>query len=125
LQEAWAMKIWVPLNLNKDHEVESLFSLITTEGNVLFLFSNALKRDDFLTTAALGNANPGGKIGHFELEAASFSDAAHQILGMDPSMAGNVIFLSDSDPLFDDYLKQMKQMAGISRTENSAMSGGE
>ena len=107
------MKIWVPLDLNKDLEVEGFFSLITMEGNVLFLFSNALKRDDFLKTAALEKANRGGKIGHFELEADSFSDAARQLLGMDPSLAGNVIFLSDSDPLFDDYLKQMKQMSGI------------
>jgi hypothetical protein len=108
LKEAWAMKIWVPLNLNNDHEIEGLFSLITTEGNVVFLFSNVLKRDDFLTTAALANANPGGKIGHIELEAASFSDAARQLLSMDPSMAGNVMFLSDSDPMFDEFLKQMK-----------------
>jgi len=50
---------------------------------VLFLFSNALKRDEFLRMARMGNANPGGKIGHVELEADSFSDAARHILAMD------------------------------------------
>ena len=64
-------------------EITGLFSLITSEGNVLFLFSNALKRDEFLRMARMGNANPGGKIGHVELEADSFSDAARHILAMD------------------------------------------
>jgi hypothetical protein len=106
------MKVSVPLSLNKDYEVEGLFSLITSEGNVVFLFSNGLKLIDFLETAAQAYAKSGGKIGHFELEVASFSDAAHQLLKMDPSMVGNTIFLPDSDPLLDEYLKQMKGMAG-------------
>ena len=101
------MEYLVPLTLDSELNIQGLFSIFTSSGPMVFIFTDQSKLMQFLEAASSTMAQSGKKVGSTGIEADTFDDLVTTLLQMDPSMAGNVNFLPDSDPLFAQVLSQM------------------
>ena len=106
------MKYYIPLSIDRNMEPDGLYALFTTQGPVVVIFSNPLKLEKFLSAAAHLSAEKGKKVGDFGMDATSMSEVVSKLLEMDPSLAGTVTFLPDSDPMIDDFILQMNEALG-------------
>jgi hypothetical protein len=101
------MKYTIPLLIDSNNEPTGLFSLYTTQGRVVIIFTNPLKWEKFAEGASAMSASQGEKVGSTEMEASSMTDIIRQLITMDPTLAHGVNFLPDSDPLCDQLLASM------------------
>lgn len=103
------MKYHVPLSFDDQYEITGISTLYTSLGQVTIIFTNPDKLQRFYRAAERMMAAGGSKIGSVEMEAASMAELVKNLLEMDPSMAGAVTFLPDSDPLADQLLDSLSQ----------------
>jgi hypothetical protein len=99
------MQYTIPLTLDRNDEATGLFSLYTSHGPVVIIFTNPLKFEKFAQASSTKLKSQGQKFGSVEMEASSLADIINKLLAMDPSLADNVNFIPDSDPLFDQLLE--------------------
>ena len=102
------MKFAVPVVVDgATQDLLGLFSLHTTSGPVLIVFTNRVKLRDFLESAANMAASSGQKAGTVELEASSIDALVVKLLAMGLG-ANEASIIPDSDPLVDELIRQMK-----------------
>lgn len=99
------MQFWIHLIINSSNpEDSSFFSLRTTVGEIVTLFSNKAKFNEFTERAAIMVKEDGYSIGWVPIEAESKQDLLNKLFEMDPTIRGSANFISDSDPLFEKLL---------------------
>lgn len=98
------MQYTIPVTMNRNNETTGLFSLYTSHGTVVIIFTNPLKFEKFADASSTKLESQGKKFGYVKLEASSLADIISKLIAMDPTLADNVNFIPDSDPLFDQLL---------------------
>ena len=81
------------LLFNAKSDIQGVFTIRTTEGNVVVLSEMGPRLAEFLDLAAEMAKASGEKVGYTDLKAPTFQGAVQRLLEMDPSMAGEAIFV--------------------------------
>jgi hypothetical protein len=102
------MKYGIPFLLDSNNQLTGLFALYTTEGPIIFIFTNQNKMERFGKIASNMAAQSGNKFGWVDFQASSFSNVVSQLVSMDSSLAGSTNFIPDSDPFFDQILMSLR-----------------
>jgi hypothetical protein len=101
------MKYTLPLLIDgQTREPLGLFSLETTAGPIVLVFSNTVKLADFYEAGSRMVNAEGNLIGSVDIEAPSFDQVVEELWSMG-LLERDASLLPDSDPLCDQLLAQM------------------
>lgn len=103
------MKCTVPLQADKAGNPLGLFSIDTSSGHIVILFTNPGRWDEFADVVGQVLKRHGAKLASVDLDADSFEAAVAQLLKMDPSLRGTAHFLPDSTPVFGEALRLFQE----------------
>jgi hypothetical protein len=107
------MQYRAPTIIASNSQPRAWFTLNTSVGQLLVIFSNPLKWDAFIVRASRMAASQGEGVGWISSkEVSSFDDAIRSFMSADSILSGGkglagVTFLSDSDPRADGLIASM------------------
>jgi len=92
---------------NESLEPTGIFSLHTSIGPIVLIFSNPSKRGAFFERVSVLLAPSGDRVGWIDLDGSSITDVVYKLKSMDPTLEGEANFIHDNDPLFDQLLSSL------------------
>ena len=95
------MRYIVPMLAGADRNPVGLFSLQTTDGEVVIVFANKARWDRFADAVSPVLRQQDQFLASVTFEEDSIDDVAGRLVEMDPSLE-NATFVPDSAPLYDD-----------------------
>src|SRR5438034_11695005 len=98
------MRYTVPLLLNEAGEPIGAFSVNTSEGRLVIIFSNSIRWQTFADPVARTLAKKGQKLGSFDLDAPSLEAVVSRLVQMDPNLTNEATFVPDSLPMFSEIV---------------------
>jgi len=100
------------MNFDSELNPQSLASIQTNYGAFVVLFCD---QDKLATAVDLMIAHRASQpftgrrgLGTYEVAAGSIDDVVREILQIDPSLATEVTFLGDDDPMFDELIESLR-----------------
>lgn len=91
--------------LDADGNPAGMFSVSTSEGEIVVLFSDLAKWNIFAGLASRALRASGQLFGSVSVEAASFEDAVQQVVDLDPAIVDQAVFIPDTAPVVQDIMK--------------------
>lgn len=101
------MEYNIPLLIDQNNEPIGLFSVNTTEGPVVIVFTNTPRLEEFLEATSAVVRLDGKKVGTASFDADSMEEVVAKLLEADPSIKGSK-FVPDGSPIFDDAVAFFK-----------------
>jgi hypothetical protein len=105
------MQYLVPFLIDADRNPVGLFSVNTSSGPLVFIFSNKVSWTRFASVVAPVLAKSEQYIGSTPFQAASIDDVAEQLVQIDPTLDGSATFVPDTAPILDDVVTFFEQSA--------------
>jgi hypothetical protein len=99
------MRYTVPLIYDEAGEPQGLFSVHTSEGKVVILFSNSARWEAFSNPVARVLAGQGQKLASTVIEAPSLEAAVSKLAELDPNVTNEGMFIPDSTPMFWEIVR--------------------
>lgn len=102
------MKLFLPFVLNEANEPVGLFTIYTSQGPVVVIFSSFSRWELVASWAQADLEAKGQYVGAGPFDAASVEEVAAQIIAGDPTLSKHT-FISDTDPLFEEIFELIIQ----------------
>jgi len=103
------MKYIVPLQCDENRQPTGVFSIFTSEGPLVIIFSNLPKWHRFREAAAAALARDGKYIASTEIEADSIDGVVDELESLDPAITEQATFVPDTAPIVADVLAFFEQ----------------
>ena len=104
------MQYIVPMLADGDRTPVGLFSLHTSAGEVVIIFGNKSRWDQFAAAASPALRKQGQFLAAVTMEEDSIEEVADRLVGIDRTLDA-AIFVPDSAPVFNDALTMFRQGA--------------
>lgn len=98
------MKVIVPMLCNASREPVGVFSVQTSQGAMVFLFTNQARWERFVQPVGRVLRKQNNYIASMEFEVNELDDVVDKLAELDPGIVDEATFLPDSAPIFADVL---------------------
>jgi sugar/nucleoside kinase (ribokinase family) len=105
------MEYLVPFLVDTDRNPVGLFSVSTTEGPLVVIFSNKAAWGEFAEVVAPVLARSQQYIGSAPFDEETIDDVVDRLIEIDPSLDGTTTFIPDTAPILDDVMTFFRQSA--------------